>query len=298
MIDISKRIEIISKLLEENSKTSVLYAALECRLTIEAICYERFALSYEYIPHELLKKWQPHHVVKQVAEEGNEQVTEGFTISISKSPIDQDNPPVTPEDYESFEYVKIGSQAALDVGKLGRLWNALSNTSLHISLPKARGEEIEIYGDSDKARGKITESLNEFKKILDGNLLSTGFGEEYYFYCIGCDTKLKRRVKLIKHGQMVTCLNPDCPESYYFSVEDGEIFHIRRLLNTTCADCGNSIEIPARFVDKLKVEQTLNADCAECGYNNRIRLIPGRANKLEAQESNEGLHNNQKQSDA
>lgn len=284
MIDISKRIEIISKLLEEDSRTSIVYAALECRLTIEAICYERFAISYEYIPHDLLRKWQPQHVVKQVAEEGNEQVTEGFTISISKTPVDQDNPPVTREGYESFEYVKIGSQTALDVGKLGKLWNALSNISLHVSLPKAEGEEIEIYRNADKVRGKITESLNEFKKVLDGNLLSSGFGEEYYFNCIGCDTKLKKRAKLIKHGQMVVCLNPDCPESYCFSVEDGEIFHVRRILNTTCADCGNSIEIPARFVDKLKFGQTLNADCSGCGYNNHIRLIPGRANKPEAQE--------------
>lgn len=282
MIDILKRIEIISKLLEEGSRASVVYAALECRLTIEAICYERLAMSYEYIPYDSLRKWQPHHVVKQVTEEGNEQVTEGFTVSISKSPTDQDNPPVTREDYESFEYVKIGSQAALDVGKLGKLWNALSSTSLHVSLPKAKGEEMEIYGNSDKVRGKISESLNEFKKLLDGNLLSSGFGEEYYFSCIGCDTKLKKRARLIKHGQIVLCLNPDCPESYYFSVEDGEIFHIRRILNTTCADCGNSIEIPARFVDKLKFGQTLNADCSGCGYNNHIRLMPGRANKSEA----------------
>ncbi|NQY75742.1 MAG: hypothetical protein HRT78_01160 [Halomonas sp.] len=284
MIDISKRIEIISKLLDEDSRTSIVYAALECRLTIEAICYERFAISYEYIPHDLLRKWQPHHVVKQVAEEGNEQVTEGFTMFISKSPTNQDNPPVTCEDYESVEYVSIGSQAALDLGKLGKLWNALSNTSLHVSLPHAKGEEIEIYRNSEKVKGKIAESLNEFKKILDGNLLSSGFGEEYYFNCIGCDTKLKKRAKLIKHGEMVVCLNPDCPESYYFSVEDGEIFHIRRLLITTCADCGNSIEIPARFVDKLKFGQTLNEGCSECGYNNQIRLIPGRATKPEAEE--------------
>lgn len=279
MIDIEKRIEAISKLLEEGSRASILYAALECRLTIEAICYERFALSYEYIPHELLRKWPPHHVVKQVAEEGNKQVAEGFTVSMSKSPVGQHNLPLTHEDFESFEYVKIGSQAALDVGKLGKLWNALSNTSMHIRLPQAKGEEIEIYGDSDKARGKIIESLNEFKKISGGNLLGSGFGEEYSFFCIGCDTKLKRRVELIKHGQVAICLNPDCTESYCFSVEDGEIFHIRRVFNTTCADCGRSIEIPARFVDKLKFEETLNADCSGCGYSNHIRLIPGRANK-------------------
>lgn len=298
MIDISKRIKIISDLLDEGSRTSVAYAALECRLTIEAICYERLAVSYDYIPYESLRKWQPHHVIRQITEEGNEQVVQEFSISISNSPIEQDSPPVTREDYESFEYVKIGSQAALDVVKLGKLWNALSNTSLHVSLPKAKGEQIDIYGNSDKVRGKILESLNEFKKLLNGSLLSSGFGEEYYFNCVGCDTKLRKRARLISHGQTILCLNPDCPESYCFSVDDGEIFHIRRLLSTTCADCGNSIEIPASFVDRLKYTDTLSATCFSCSYNNQIRLIPSRANKPGVQESNQGLHNNQKQTDA
>lgn len=279
MIDISKRIKTISDLLDEGTRASVAYAALECRLTIEAICYERLAVSYDYIPYESLRKWQPHHVIKQISEESNEQVTQELSISISKSPIEQDNPPSTREDYESFEYVKIGSQAALDVGKLGKLWHALSNTSLHVSLPKKKGEQIGIYEKSDKAREKILESLTEFRKLLNGNLLSSGFGEEYYFNCMGCETKLRKRVKLITHGQLMACITPECTESYYFSIEDEAIFHVRRLLNTTCAECGNSIEIPARFVDKLKYEQTLHAICSSCQYNNHIRLIPGRADK-------------------
>lgn len=298
MIDISKRIKKISDLLEEGSRESFAYAALECRLTIEAICYERLAISYDYIPYELLRKWQPHHVIRQITDEGNEQVAQEFSISISKLPVENGKQPLTREDYESYEYEKVGSQAALDVGKLGKLWNALSHASLHVSLPKKKGQQIDIYGDTDEVRAKIEESLGEFKKLLSGNMLSSGFGEEYFFNCVGCETKLRKKAKLITHGQIIVCINPECPESYFFSVEDGEIFHIRRLLSTTCAECDNPIEIPASFVDKLKYMQILNASCHNCCFNNQISLILGRANKPGSKESKQGLHNNQKQADA
>ena len=297
MIDISKRIKTISDLLEVGSRESVAYAALECRLTIEAICYDRLAVSYAYIPYESLRKWQPHHVIRQITEEGNEQVSQEYSISISKVPIEHDSPPATSEDYESFEYAEIGSQRALDVGKLGKLWNALSNASLHVSLPKEKGAQIDLYGDSDKVREKILESLNEFRKLLSGNLLSGGFGKEYYFNCMGCDTRLRKRVKLITSGEIIMCVNPDCPETYRFSVEDGEIYHVRRLLNTKCAECGSSIEFPESFVDKLKYGQILNATCSSCRYNNQIRLIPSRANKTEVQGANQSLYNDQNQAD-
>jgi hypothetical protein len=288
MIDISKRIKKISELLEESSRESVVYAALECRLTIEAICYERLEVSYDYISYESLRKWQPHHVVRQITEEGNEQVTQEFSISISKLPTEKDKQPVTREHYESFEYENLGSQAALDVRKLGKLWNALSNASLHVSLPKQKGEQLDIYGGTDKARTKVLESLDEFKKLLNGNLLSSGFGEEYFFNCVDCGTKLRKKAKLITHGQTIACIIPECPESYFFNVEDGEIFHTRRLLSTTCAECDNPIEIPASFIDKLKYGQIRNEKCPSCCFNNEISLIAGRANKLGSQESKQG----------
>ncbi|WP_237721954.1 hypothetical protein, partial [Vibrio parahaemolyticus] len=46
VLDLSKKVVEIEKLLEEGSDASITYAALECRLTIEYICYERFKQFY------------------------------------------------------------------------------------------------------------------------------------------------------------------------------------------------------------------------------------------------------------
>lgn len=52
MIDIKPAIDRIEKLLSENSIAGVTYAALEARLTIERICYDRLRQCHDYNPHE------------------------------------------------------------------------------------------------------------------------------------------------------------------------------------------------------------------------------------------------------
>jgi len=85
MLDISKRISVIQSLVDEDTDQSLTYAALECRLTLEYICYERFKLSCKYLSPVDLKRWQPRDVVKQISEEANEYIAQGFTLSVSAS---------------------------------------------------------------------------------------------------------------------------------------------------------------------------------------------------------------------
>lgn len=87
MIDINKRIAIIESLLAEGSIQSLTYAALECRLTIETICYERFLIAHDYIADADLKGWQPASVVKQVSQEANDLIDQGFELFISTTPV-------------------------------------------------------------------------------------------------------------------------------------------------------------------------------------------------------------------
>lgn len=51
MLDIAKRIELINALLEQDTEQSLTYAALECRLTLEYLCYERFKLYLSYLSY-------------------------------------------------------------------------------------------------------------------------------------------------------------------------------------------------------------------------------------------------------
>ena len=103
MLDISKRIKTIQDLVQKDTVESLTYVALESRLTIEYLCYERFKFSYHYLSSDDLKNWQPRHVVKQVSEDIDENIIKGFTLSISKH-SSGDKLPKTKEDNESLEY--------------------------------------------------------------------------------------------------------------------------------------------------------------------------------------------------
>ncbi|MBN8848758.1 MAG: hypothetical protein J0I73_11770 [Sphingomonas sp.] len=49
MIDLSDSIATIRAQLEEGSPRNLTYAALECRLALERICYERLRAMHDYI---------------------------------------------------------------------------------------------------------------------------------------------------------------------------------------------------------------------------------------------------------
>ncbi|KZN15191.1 hypothetical protein OA79_03080 [Marinomonas sp. TW1] len=82
MLNIARRIEIIRSLVADNTVQSLTYAALETRLTLEGICYERFKLYYPYTSEKDLKHWKPSSVVRQVANEINTRI-ESLTRNIT-----------------------------------------------------------------------------------------------------------------------------------------------------------------------------------------------------------------------
>lgn len=207
MLDISKRLNLIIALLEEDTMQSLTYAALECRLTLEYLCYERFKLSYAYLSLDDLKNWQPRHVVKQVSEDIDENIAKGFKLSISGQSVDG-KPPETKEDFESLEYELVGQQPALNLNKLHSLWHGLANVALHIPVPTISSGEISIYGDKEKIKEKVDQAV-QFLQGIDGNLLMGGsLGPVFSFNCLTCDSLIKKPVKFLNSPAIVNCISP------------------------------------------------------------------------------------------
>ena len=62
---------------------------------------------------------QPQDVVRQVVEDANESAASGFTISISKTPVESNSDDFTRQEFEALEYVQLGEQAGFNLNKLG-----------------------------------------------------------------------------------------------------------------------------------------------------------------------------------
>lgn len=271
MIDVNARISQIEKLIIENTAASITYAALECRLAIEQICYERLRLVHDYIAHEDLKKWQPSEIVKTLINEVEPHVAETYTISISREVIRENSEDFSVDSYEQLDWVPFGTHIGFSTKKLGKLWHSLANLALHIEIPTTKDAQIKQYGNIDDTKAKVKEALIEIKRISCGTLMSSGMGEEIYFYCY-CGKKNRRRREFLKDGQILNCVNPNCSESYKYLESD--MHFVRRKLEIVCQGCEASSDIPEGLVEKLKYGNVREFACDLCGEKNLVALRP------------------------
>lgn len=274
MLDIQKRIELINSLLEQETEQSLTYAALECRLTLEYLCYERFKLYFSYLSQSDLENWQPKHIIKQVSDQIDDNVTKEFSISISAEKIDGRSPE-TREEFESIEYTPLGTQSELKLNELHSLWHGVSNVALHIPVPSILSENINIYGEKDKIRKKVSEVV-VFLSNMKGNLLVGGsFGEDYSFNCFVCDTKIKRPVSSLQNKIALSCINPKCQESYVIQKDKHDNFEvIRSVIKFKCLGCNEELEVPTRTFKDLRFNQILNIRCGNCSTLSEVIMRP------------------------
>lgn len=274
MKDIRSRIKKIEALLEEASISSLTYAALECRFTIELICYERLMTAYGYTSYSDLRRWQPKYIVHQVVQEANELAATTLKFSVSKRPVDPNNPPQSVADFEKFEYVEVGTQIGFDIKKVGKLWNSLSGAALHVQTPKSKDDGRSIYGDFDKIKAKVEKAIGLFRKVAKGNLLVSSPGPEVSYKCDGCGAIINRKMSLVYNGMVASCSSELCNESYILTIRKSDVEFGRRQLSFPCDGCDTTIEIPAKLAEGLRIDQSLTAECEYCGHKALIRLRP------------------------
>lgn len=262
MIDLRAAIDTIKAHLADGSERALTYAALECRLAIERICYDRLARAHDYISHEEVRRWQPHHVIKLLEEDVDPHVASTYALSIGRKPV------VEGEDPTTIDYVPVGTQEGFDGALLAKLWNALSNTALHVSLPKSSAAEVTHYGSATAIRPKVEQALVELERIASGTMTSNGFGPGVSFTC-GCGQLVRRRAEQLSAGKVIHCINPACAESFEVEFEGEDINFGVRAVYVTCK-CGEERRFPKVPLEKLKVNETAHSIC-DCGAETIFR---------------------------
>ena len=274
MLTMTKNIEVIENLLNENTPASLTYAALECRLTIEQLCYERLRMLHEFISHDDIAKWQPAQVVKTLMQEVDPYVTTSVKISISTESIDEN----TDKPLEDFEYEEIGTQVGFNPNKMGKLWNALANLALHIPVPKNKDVQISRYGDQEKVRKKVQDCLDEFRRLSETTINFTGFGDVVSFDCFGCSNQIKRKSQTLEHQQTINCIDPKCDESYKVEKRNEEFYFERRKVKFEC-HCGHELALAYNHVERSKLNEKIKVVCTNCNEENLIKWTLCKAQK-------------------
>jgi len=269
MLHIANRIATIKSLVEQNTSQSLTYAALECRLTIEAACYERLMVSHSYLPVADLKKWQPKDVVRQVVEDANPHADQSVVVSVGRN--SQDAKPTSRAEFEALEFVELGRQAAIDLTAIGKLWNSLSNVALHVHLPGAGDRTVNIYGENEAIKSKVEAALREFEKLALGNMLVSDFGVTVTLQCDGCGGDIKRKEKLLREGQIISCSSSGCEETYQVTREGPEALFARQVIKVPCPNCSSILTLPKKSIMKMKPDEIGNITCGDCGLASHLQ---------------------------
>jgi hypothetical protein len=266
MINLVAITERIDALLAEDTEASITYAALEARLALEKVCYDRLRQAHNYISHDQLKRWQPREVMLTLIEQVDKNAALTMKLSISTTPASDS---IRPEDHE---YVEVGTQIGFDPKKLGQMWQALSGLALHVRLPKNVEDAIPAYGDVTRIRAKVEQVRDELLRLSKGTMVTSGYGEEVSFDC-ECGETNRRRAELLKEGDSVFCIDPNCLESYIVRHEGDEINFYREPAEFECEGCGEPVSFPKRRAYKIPLDGETIIPCGRCGHQNRVRWL-------------------------
>ncbi|MCB1438136.1 MAG: hypothetical protein KDJ63_00025 [Nitratireductor sp.] len=247
----------IDELLAEDSERSLTYAALEARLAIERVCYERLKTAHSYISAKDLKRWQPGYVMTTLINEVDPKIASTFTLSYA------------PEDGsgEPKEFTKLGTQLGFDSKLLSQHWQALGSF-LHSNVPIA-GEKVEHYCDREKMRSRLEHVRDELERLSEGTLTGAFIFNTVSFECV-CGQENKRAADVLKSDQVVNCLVPDCAESYRVQVDGENIGFLRETIAINCSNCGMSRPLARNTLENLPKRETIMFVCDECAEENFV----------------------------
>jgi hypothetical protein len=238
-------------LLSAPTAENLRYAALELRLCMEAITYEKLRSVAERIPESVLRTWQPPQAVKAMLEY-EPDADRSYTLSIGAEEAYGVPPKVMQV---------MGTHNTLPLSWLRKYYNKLGGF-LHLPSPGSR---------QSPSPEKVAAELLQIVADLEAPLASTiggTFGKVYTFSCARCESVVVKNAAAVQRSRKATCLNPQCGAEYFatFAPDNSVSFELM-VTRFPCADksCSGVAEVENRRLDvgvefvcpKCKLKQTI-----------------------------------------
>ncbi len=270
MIWLKSYIEKIRDHLDTGDAPSLTYAALEARLALERVCYERLRIAHKYISADDLRTWKPQYVVQTVMEMVSPKIVDEWTLQIGSQPIN-----------DPTDYITLGTQKGFDPKYINSLWHAMSSF-LHCEPPRNENDPIGHYRPESKIKQKIMEALNELDRIAQGTIMGTTIFSQITFDCV-CGQKNQRSTEALQNDDIINCIRQSCKEQYRVKKSGEEFSFERRVQHVTCHACSTPDKFPYRKIHEIKNDQLACFICSRCGEENtfmwRLMQVKKRQNE-------------------
>lgn len=212
------------------------YAALELRLCMEAITYEKLRSFADRIPESVLQTWQPPQAVKALLE-FEPDADSSYILSIGAE-----------ETYGvPAKVMKVmGTHNALRLSWLRKYYNKLGKF-LHSPSPGSRQSP-----PPDELASGLSEIIAELDAALASTITAATLGEVYTFPCSRCGSLVVKNAAAVKRSQKAICLSPQCGAEYFATfAPDNTVSFQLMVTRFPCADesCSGVAEVENRRLD-------------------------------------------------
>lgn len=196
--------------IEDGSEASLRHAAVNLRMAIEALVYERAQLYKDDLPSLEYLTWQPRKLLLALLEIDPHVDQSGkVAIGLEASPGEQ---PKTMH--------LVGEEVVLSLAIIKKHYDALGS---YLHVPTLQQIEAGYERDWAKAKTKIMSVAQEVQRVLDSSVWNVDFRLTGAIECYKCGTEIKRRYRKDDHRRIVNCSNDQCAASYelYFDADNG-----------------------------------------------------------------------------
>jgi hypothetical protein len=186
-------------LIARGDEASLRYAALELRMCMELITYEKLRTYSSMIPESILEKWQPPQAVKALLE-FEPHADESYVLSYGR----QKGPAIPAE-----SMTVLGEHKSLSYKWLKTHYNKIGY-ALHAQAKAKTGDSRE----STKWKDYLLQVVSELEEVIASRINGSGMRTVFSSECERCEGRVVVNSAAAKNTGRAACFNPECKAEY------------------------------------------------------------------------------------
>jgi len=240
--------------IKSNSDLRLIYAALELRMAMEAITYDR-ALSYkDEFPPDEYKTWQPKKVML-ILLEIEPTADLDCSLAIGKEHGGDKAPEMT----------NLGTEKVLNMKVLKNHYDAIGN---YLHMPSIKQINSGYIPDLKKLRLRCEEVSTFISQVINSPIFNINFGNFSRNNCFECKSIIRKRIPNDDQVVKATCY--ECKATYTLYAEENN--KIRWEANQQELECANNDCKQTVVVWEHEISANNHWQCNECKGTNILCL--------------------------
>lgn len=199
-----KHLKAATEQLQSGTDSALKYAALELRMAMEAVTYDRAVAFKDEFPTEEYDTWQPKKVMA-VLLEIEPRADKDSTIAFG---LEEYGVPAKQMTY-------LGTETVLNMGVLKKHYDALGSFLHILTIKSTKSGKAVNHG---KLRERCEEIVAYLDKVLSSPVFNSTLGVFSSIECAECGNKIRKRTPQGVNAINVECSN--CVASYQVSNSD------------------------------------------------------------------------------